>query len=288
MLEEGIREGTASGLAMRCTPEELAQKRRFDDAYTRSQTPVMQSIERRVCGCDYGGNSWTSRRQADELITRLGLSDGTRLLDLGAGSGWPALYLAGESGCQAVLADLPEIGLRIAAERTSAQGLAGRIAGVVADAAELPLPDGGFDAINHSDLLCCLVQKRAVLQECRRVIRSTGRMAFTVISIAPGLGTDDYARALANGPDFIETAQDYPSLLADTGWAITDRSDLTQAYAEACDRQIRADIDHAKDLADLIGKPQAEQRLAGWRAKVTAIGDGLIRRELFVATLAGD
>ena len=35
-----------------------------------------------------------------------------RTLDVGAGSGWPSLYLVRETGCEAALVDLPLEGLR--------------------------------------------------------------------------------------------------------------------------------------------------------------------------------
>ena len=77
-----------------CTEAELAMKGRFEKIYKMSKTPVMQAIERQVCGCDYGGNSWTTRKQADELTRLLGLDADTKLADIGAGTGWPALYMA--------------------------------------------------------------------------------------------------------------------------------------------------------------------------------------------------
>ena len=173
--------------AMLCTPQELDQKNRLELVYERSQAAVMLTIERRVCGCDYGGNGWMTKSEADVLATRLDLRPGVRLLDLGAGAGWPGVHFAGARGCDVVLVDLPEAGLRIAAERAAKDGVSQRVATVAGDAADLPFPDASFDAISHSDLLCCLERKRAVLDECRRVIRPRGRMGFTVFSIAPGL-----------------------------------------------------------------------------------------------------
>ena len=85
----------------------------------------MRQIERRVCGCDYGGTSWTTRQEALQAGELLALGPGTRLLEVGAGSGWPGLYLAGTTGCDVALVDLPLEGLRITAERAAADGLAG-------------------------------------------------------------------------------------------------------------------------------------------------------------------
>ncbi len=91
--------------------EEQAQIERFSKTYLCAQTPTMRAIERRVCGCDYGGTSWTTREQCEQISALLELRPGMRLLDVGAGSGWPGLYLAGPSGCDTVLVDLPLAGL---------------------------------------------------------------------------------------------------------------------------------------------------------------------------------
>ena len=192
--------------------------------------------------------------------------------------------MAEKSGCDIVLVDLPLVGLRIAAERAERDRLPGSCWTAVADAAALPFPDGGFDAVSHSDLLCCLRRKRAVLEACRGAIRSDGRMAFTVISIARGLSTTDQDRAVENGPEFIDSETDYPTLLAETGWTLVDRQDITPDYAASCRRTLRAEEEHKDALASLIGAAEFAERHGGWRSKLAAVEDGLIRRDLFLAT----
>ena len=268
---------------MTCSPEERAQKERFEALYVRAQSPVMLSIERRVCGCDYGGSSWTTETEALRIAKHLGLRPGVRLLDLGAGSGWPGLYLAKRSGCDVTLVDLPVAGLRIALTRADSEGILDQVQAAVADGAALPFAAGAFDAISHSDLLCCLKQKRAVLAACRRVIHGHGRMAFTVISVRPGLSGESYRRVVANGPEFIETDSDYATLLAQTGWLITGQEDLTTAYLASSRRQLRADEAHAEELAALIGADAFAERLDGWRSSLAALDDNLLQRTLFIA-----
>ncbi len=267
---------------MRCTPEELAQKKRFEDVYARSQSPVMLSIERSVCGCDYGGNSWTTRTEADDLIASLELGPESHLLDLGAGSGWPALYMAKKTRCKAMLVDLPANGLRIAEERAAKDHISHKVTTVVADAARLCFPDNSFDAISHSDLLCCLKRKRSVLASCRRTMRPPGRMAFTVISVAAGLSMEQRRRAVDNGPEFIESDADYFSMLDQTAWKVINHQDITVSFAASCKHQLDADEVREVELANIIGQEEFSERIAGWRAKLAAINDGLLRRELFL------
>ncbi len=80
----------------------------------------------------------------------LALGPKTRLLEVGAGSGWPGLYLAKRSGCDIALIDLPLEGLRAAKKRAETDGMAGSCCIAKADGAALPFPGGFFDAIYHT------------------------------------------------------------------------------------------------------------------------------------------
>ncbi len=254
----------------------------FGEEYRLGQTPVMREIERAVCGCDYGGTSWTTRAEAERIAGLLGLRPGRRLLEVGAGSGWPALFLVRTSGCAATLVDIPLEAIRIAEERARDEQLGHLCSVAVADGAALPFRINSFDAISHSDVLCCLEAKASVLRACRRVIRADGRMAFTVISIPPGLSSDDHRRAAVAGPPFVESGVDYPTLLRQTGWTIAECGDLTVEYGDAIRRLLRALVTHADQLRELLGAAQFSERVESKRACVEAVEGGLLRRELFV------
>jgi protein-L-isoaspartate O-methyltransferase len=113
-----------------------------------ARSDAMLDLERSVCGCDYGSTGGTTRLEAERIAQLLELRPGTKLLDLGAGSGWPGLYLGQLTGCDVVMVDLPLAALRIARERAAADGLAQRCEAVVADGAALPFRDASFDALN--------------------------------------------------------------------------------------------------------------------------------------------
>jgi len=247
----------------------------------------MLEIERAVCGCDYGGTSWTTRHEAERVGGLLGLNPGTRFLDVGAGAGWPGLYLARITGCDVTLVDVPLEGLRIANARAVAERLAGECRVIAADGAALPLQSAGFDAIGHSDVLCCLESKLSVLQECRRVIRVGGRMAFTVISIAPGLSAADYKRAVETGPPFKEAGVGYAKMLEQSGWRITHHLDLTVGYAQAARHMLRQEEARAEALTRVLGEVEFSDRLGRKRNTVQALDGGLLRRELIAADALG-
>jgi SAM-dependent methyltransferase len=143
-----------SGREKSRTGEERAHSERLDQQYLQRQSPVFLEIEREVFGTDYGATSWTDREEAQRFASWLGLGPGVQALELGAGSGWPGLYLARLTGCGVTLADLPPEGLRIASARAASEGLADRCPAVVSDGARLPFAGARFEAVLHCDVLC--------------------------------------------------------------------------------------------------------------------------------------
>src|SRR5580765_8183597 len=183
-----------------------------------ARSDAVRDLERSVYGCDYGGNGGTTRLEAERVFGLLELRPGVRLLDGGAGSGWPALYLAQISGCDLVMVDIPLASLRIARERAVADRLARRCETIAADAAALPFRDASFGAFNHSDVLCCTPDKLGVLRSCRRVARDGARMTFTTIALAPDLADAERRIAMESGPRFMDSEENYVALLARSGW----------------------------------------------------------------------
>lgn len=260
-----------------------SERDRFERVYRRSQSPAMMAVERCVCGCDYGATSWADRKEVDQLAALLELAPGVRLLDIGAGSGWPALYMAKLSGCDLALTDMPLSGLRIAAERAEKDGLAGACWVVAADGAALPFGDARFDAVTHSDVLCCLEEKKTVLESCRRVVSPDGRMVFSVIYVKPDLSPEEHRHAIESGPPLVDAPMPYPEMLDATGWRILARKDLTQRFARAVSRKLDALDAQRDELVRLIGAQELEDQYKTLQARCGAATAGNLRRALFVA-----
>ena len=90
------------------------------------------------CSCDYNSTGYTTRAEAHRMAMLLGLQPGIRLLDVGAGSGWPGLYFAKETGCDVMLVDLPLSELQAATERAAHDRISDHSRVTVADGSRLP------------------------------------------------------------------------------------------------------------------------------------------------------
>jgi len=257
---------------------------RFGPQYQRTQVAVLRDIERCSHGCDYGGTSWTTEAEAGEIAEHLELGPGRRLLEVGAGAGWPSLYMVRLSGCDADLTDLPLAGLRAASVRAQADQTLARCRFVVADGAQLPFVGPTFDAIHHADVLCCLSAKLETLKACRAVIRPDGVMAFTVIYVSEGLTGAAREKAIACGPPFIDADASYPEMLEQAGWRIRHQADLTDKFANTARTVLGEENRRADELIEVLGQADYDERLARRRHTVAGIEEGLNRRAMFVVT----
>jgi SAM-dependent methyltransferase len=247
------------------------------------RSAAMRDLERCVCGCAYGSTSWTTRQEAGRIAQLLELRPGAKLLDVGAGTGWPGLYLAQLTGCDVVVADLPLAALRIALERAAADSLSQRCGVVAADGAALPFKDASFDALSHSDVLCCTPDKLGVLRECRRVAREGARMVFTVIELAPSVADSERQIAIASGPTFVDSLDDYAVLLDRSGWRLQERTDLTAVFLQSMRTEREGMQARAGALVEVLGSDEFTERMDRRQATIAAVDAGLLRRELFIA-----
>ena len=136
------------------TRQETEANARFSQRYGEQRGDVVRAIELAVIGGDWGANGYTTIAQADQLADMLELGTDSLVLDIGAGRGWPGLYLAATTGCSVVLTDVPVEGLAWARERARLEGLEDRTWALNASARDLPFAPKTFDAVVHTDVLC--------------------------------------------------------------------------------------------------------------------------------------
>ena len=257
---------------------------RFTDRVGLCCSPARRAVESVVLGADYGSTGYTTREQADAIAAHLRLRAGDRLADLGTGSGWPGLHLARTTGCRVIGTDLPIGGMQRAGERASVEGLAGRASYVVATGRRQPFRPGWFDAVVHTDVLCCLGPKLAVLRSCRRLLRPGGRMAVTTIHVADGLDPGEHRRAVRAGPPLVTTRRPYRELVTQAGFVDVVEIGVSDDYASTQRAWLEASEAQAAELRRIVGDTEFDLAQASRRTALAAITSGLLRRSLFVAT----
>ena len=256
---------------------------RARQTYEAGEHPVGREVERLTLGSDFGANGYATLAEVDALAAMLGLGPATRVLDVGSGQGWPGLYLARQTGCRVVLADVPFEGLATAARRATREDLGSRAWALAARGQMLPLRAETFDAAIHTDVLCCLRPKLATLRATFHALRRGGRTAFTAIFPAAGLATPDARRAIEAGPPNCGLRTSYPSLLRTAGFVDVEERDLTVDYRATASRKLDVAEQFAAGMIEMLGREEYERMQAERRLAISAVGAGLLRRSLFIA-----
>lgn len=126
-------------------------------------------------GCRDNRNHETKVRA---IAQALRIEDGTRVLEVGVGTGLHARWMLGNTGAAHTGIDLSEPMLALARDRLNADpATAGRSHLARADALRLPFADGEFDAAYCSGTLHHVADPAAALREITRIVRPGGRVA---------------------------------------------------------------------------------------------------------------
>lgn len=121
-----------------------------------------------------------SRRTVERMASLLeGLDARSRVLDLGAGYGGAARYLARQSGCHVTCLNLSEVQNETNRRLNREQGLEERIAVRHGNFEEIPEPDGSFDVVWSQDAFLHSGRRDRVLEEVWRVLAPGGQLIFT-------------------------------------------------------------------------------------------------------------
>jgi cyclopropane fatty-acyl-phospholipid synthase-like methyltransferase len=236
-----------------------------------------------VFGANIDVNGYTTVAQAERLAHELKLRPGMLLLDVGSGAGWPGLHIASVTGCDVVLSDQPRPALQRALRHGSRANLDGRCSAVQMTATTFPFAAGMFDGIVHTDVMCCLGNKLAVLKAMRRLLKPSGRMAFTTIHTPPDLDAARKKLAHRYGPRMVNSRLEYPVMLDGVGFRNVRSTDITNEYSRISRAWYKARGRYDEELRAALGDERVCEMECDSRLNVHGIERGLLRRSVFVA-----
>jgi sarcosine/dimethylglycine N-methyltransferase len=167
----------------------------------------------------------------EALARRADVGPGSVVLDVCAGLGGPARFLARRYGCRVTGVDL-NLGRCAAGGRlTVLVKLHGSVTMVNGDAGALPFRSDAFTAVVSQEGLLHVPDKGAALAECARVLVPGGRIAFSDWIATPRL--DDGARRRLTewmAATSLQAITGYRGLLARAGFVGIEAEDLSAGW----------------------------------------------------------
>lgn len=169
---------------------------------------------------------------------------GSRVLDIGCGTGGSSRWLAENLDCSVLGITISPVEAKIASEKARAAGLSERIQFQVKDAAYLDLPPSSFDAVWVVETSEHLQDKRQFIEVCARVLRPGGVFALSAC-LAVEEPTDRQVELLAKVcrvlllPSLATLAQ-YREWMHETNFCEVQAEDVTAHVAETWSRYAEA------------------------------------------------
>jgi SAM-dependent methyltransferase len=228
----------------------------YDNVYGDFASTAEYAVRQEAYGEDLGQSSWLTAREWLEFADWLGIGPGTDVLEVGSGSGGPAVYLAASRHCRVTGVDINEHGIRNARALAESRGLSDRVRFQTVDASRpLPFDDAGFDAVVSNDAMCHIADRVAALREWHRVLRPGGRALFTDAMVLTGIVShEELATRSSIGFYLFVPPGVNERLLRDAGFRVLSAEDVTGNAEEIASRWHDARARHREPLVAREGE----------------------------------
>ena len=209
------------------------------------------------------------------LAVKAGIAPGVSVLDLCCGVAGPGRFITAELGCTYLGIDSSSSAIDIARQRSADLPCRFEVAQIP------PVPTGSFDVVLLLETMLAFPDKRVLLNEIARSLKTGGRFAFTMEEGLPLTAAERDSMPDADTV-WLTPLHEILTLLQQVGLVVSWQQDCSRSHRETADKLISAFAADAANIAEQIGQQALDELLAAHRLWSDWLGNGRVRKFAFV------
>jgi SAM-dependent methyltransferase len=220
-----------------------------------------------------------------DFARKSALTRDSHLLEVGCGSGGPAIFLARTVGLTVTGVDINEAGIEAANAGAIAAGVADRAKFICLDGGgRFPFSDQSFDAVQSIDAINHIPDRTALLVELHRLLRPGGTLLYTDPVVVTGpINSEEIAARSSIGFFLFVPHGENERLLEENGFKIVSTENVTANTAMISARWIEAREKWRAELIEAEGAETYEGSLKFSRAVYALSSSGRLSRFMYLA-----
>jgi len=216
------------------------------------------------------------RKTTEEVLSRINLKPGDRVLDIGSGIGGHAFTIAEKFGAQVDAVDLSRNMMAVALDHLERRPqLKDKVRFRICDVTTTNFDEGAYSLIYSRDALLHIKDKQQLFKKFYKLLKPGGKVLFTDYTRSAKANlSEEFEDYVANRGYSLVTVKQYEQIMLSNGFSNVQAIDWKDKFDAALNWELKKLHDDKQDFMAKFTQKDYEYLENGWLAKLKRIEDG--------------
>merc|ERR1712004_118461 len=222
------------------------------------------------------------RETTQEFVDMLDLRPGQAVLDIGAGIGGSAFYMAEKHDVTVLAMDLSANMINIGLERANEIGDL-RVQFEISDATKREYGQASFDVVYSRDTILHIEDKKSLFASFYRWLKPGGKLLISDYCCGEGELSPEYKEYVKGRGYHVVPVKTYGKILESVGFSNVRAEDKNDLFTSVLQRELKRTEEIKDDFINEFSQADYDAIVDGWKEKLVRVGQGDQRWGLFYA-----